>query len=115
MGFLVRLFGAIKGLFTGEKARHVFDVIADMVPKVLPIVKTIAALTPTRADDEIIAAFERLGVPLVQNLASVPADERGYVLLKLATDAAARKYPGTATNILQSAIQIAVSGVKAGT
>jgi len=37
---------------------------------------------------------------------------RGYVLLELATQVLAAQLPGTATNILNTAIQLAVTGSK---
>lgn len=114
MKVIKSLFSKILNFFTGGQAEKAFNAVADLVPKVLPIVQMVAAITPTRADDEIIAAFQTYGV--AENVALIratPTDQRGGLLMQLATTVASRQWPGLATNILQSAIQLAVTGLKA--
>lgn len=108
--FLTNLFHAIIGIFKSDKAKHDFEVVAALVPKVLPIITTIATLTPTRTDDEIVNAFSHFGVPFL----AVGVTDPGAALLQLATTVVAEKVaPGTAKNIIQSAISLAVTGMKA--
>lgn len=115
MGFLKSILSKIVKFFTGGSAEKVFNAVADLVPLALPIVQTIARLTPNRTDDEILSAFQNYGVAAsIEQIRSTPADQRGYLLLQLATGVLSRRFPGVATNILNSAIQLAVTGVKAG-
>lgn len=113
MNFVKSFLSRIVGIFKSGKAEKAFNAVADLVPRAQPIVETIAALTPTKADDEIVAAYNRFGVPLLKQIDTTPAEDRGYLLLGLATQVLSKRYPGVATNILQSAIQLAVTAYKA--
>jgi len=101
------------GLFRSGKAEQAFNAAVSLVPKAVPIVKEIAALTPTRSDDEIIAAFERYAVPGACQYLSLPREKRGLALLALATEILAAQVPGTPTRILNTAVQLAYTGVSA--
>jgi hypothetical protein len=111
--FLKTIIQKILSFFTSSKAQAALERAAELVPFALPIVKQIAALTPTRADDEIVAAFDKFAVPGAQQYLATPVAQRGYVLLQLATAALALQFPGLATNVLNTAVQLAVTGVKA--
>ena len=99
--------------FKSGKVEAVLTEAADLVPKALPIVEQIATLAPNKTDQEILAAFQKYAVPDAATFLSVPLAQRGYVLLHLATEALAAEFPGTATNILNAAVQLAVTGMKA--
>ena len=86
--------------------------IDDMIGIALPIVKQIAALTPTRSDDEIIALFEKFKLQVDGWLGLAP-ESRGAALLHAATAELQKRYPDAPINQLQSAIQLAVSVMKA--
>ena len=45
--------------------------------------------------------------------APTPAAKRGYLLLQLASQVLSTQFPGVATNILDAAVQLAVTGAKA--
>ena len=113
MKHLTAFFHTIVAFFSSGSAEKAFNTVASIVPVALPIVEAIAALTPNRTDDEIISAFAKYGVPLVAQVSATPGSQRGYLLLDLATQVLASKYPGVATNILNTAVQIAVSAMKA--
>lgn len=107
-----KLLTKIARFFQGGKAEQVFSQVESLVEKAAPIVAAIAAMTPNRTVQEIAGAFESYGVPLVRSIDATPPAERGYLLLDLATKVMAREHP-LATNILQSAVQLAVTGLKA--
>lgn len=86
--------------------------VDDMVGMALPIVRQIAALTPTRTDDELLALFERLKIPIDKWL-GLPQDQRGAALLYAATTELQKRYPDAPVNQLQTAIQLAVTVMKA--
>lgn len=113
MNFLKSFFKSLTGIFKSGAAEKVFNKVAELVPKALPIVETIAALTPTRTDDEIVALFEAYGVPLLVKLTDMPAEKRGYLLLDVATETMKKRYPGTSTSVINSAVQLAVAAIKA--
>jgi hypothetical protein len=113
MSIFKRIIKTIVSWFTSDRAGKALEQAAALVPEALPIVKQITLLTPTRADDEIIAAFEKFAIPGAQEFLATPIQRRGYVLLQLATAVLAARFPGVATNILNTAIQFAVTGLKA--
>lgn len=112
MKYIKTLLAKVLLFFTGGKAAQVFETVAELVPKAIPIVNRIAELTPNKTDDEIAAAFAKYGQEFRQDMLAGGV-ERGYLLLQLATRVLAVEFPSLATNILNSAIQLAVTGQKA--
>ena len=111
MNFLQSFLKRLTDIFRSDRAKRAFAEVERIVPVALPIVERIAALTPNRTDDEIVAAFRYYGVPFIEGLASV--NPTG-ALLELASSAVAQRLPaGTAKNIVQTAVQIAVTASKA--
>jgi hypothetical protein len=86
--------------------------VDDMIGLAMPIVKQIAALTPTMADDEIVALLDKFQVKVGYWL-QLPPSDRGPVLFQVATAEMQRRYPDVPINQLQSAIQLAVTVMKA--
>lgn len=95
------------------RAEAVLEKAASLIPKALPIVEDIAAMVPNKTDEEILAAFRKYAVPGAAQFLSTPLAQRGYVLLHLATEVLASEFPSVATNILNTAVQFAVTGSKA--
>lgn len=113
MKFIKGLIQKVIAYFTSGKAEAALNTAAELVPKALPIVQEIATLVPNRTIQEIAGAFETYAVPFSQELLSTPLAQRGYLLLELATQVLAKEVPGVATNILNTAVQLAVTGSKA--
>lgn len=113
MNFLKSFFSKVVGFFRSGKAEAAFNQVAALVPYALPVVEAIAKYTPTKTDDQIVAAYQRYGVPLLADLQKTPANQRGYLLLDLAAQVLAEKFPGVATNLLHSAVQVCVTAIKA--
>jgi hypothetical protein len=113
MKFLKNVIQKIVSFFASGKAEAALNLAAGLVPKALPIVQEIAALVPNRTDREIAAAFEKFAIPGAAQYLAAPPGHRGYVLLDLATQVLAAQFPGVATNILNAAIQFAVTAMKA--
>ena len=103
----------IVAFFKSGKAEAVLMEAANLGPKALPIVEQIAAMVPNRTDQEILAAYQKYAVPGAAAFLATPLAQRGYVLLHLATEVLANEFPSTATNVLNTAVQIAVTGFKA--
>ena len=112
MKILKSIIQKIVSFFASGKAEAALTRAAELVPIALPIVKEIALLVPNRTDQEIAAAFEKFAVPFASQILATPLAQRGYILLELATQVLAAQCPGTATNILNTAVQLAVTGSK---
>lgn len=113
MNTFKRIIQKIIAFFNSGKAEAALNQAAELVPKALPIVQEIASLTPNRTDDEIVAAFQKFAVPVATQYLATPVAQRGYVLLQLATQVLSTEFPGVATNVLNAAVQLAVTGAKA--
>lgn len=115
MTFLKRIFGTLWSILIGPKGQKAAEMVQQYVAMAIPIVKTVAALTPTRVDDEIIALFEKYAVGNLHAYLALPIADRGPALLAAATTELARYVPaGTPTTILQTAVQMAVANLKFG-
>ena len=113
MSFLKSLIQKIVAFFSSGKAEAALSKAVELVPKALPIVEDLAALAPDKTVQQIAGAFQKYGVPFSEEYLSAPASQRGYLLLQLATQVLAAEVPGVATNVLNTAVQLAVTGVKA--
>ena len=113
MKFLKSVVKKIVSFFASGKAEAALTRACELVPKALPIVEDLAAMVPDKNVQQIEAAFQKYGVPFSQQVLAAAPSERGYVLLDLATKVLAQQFPGVATNILNTAVQLAVTGVKA--
>jgi hypothetical protein len=110
MNKLKQLLSKLTSLFTSGKAQAAFDQAIALVPKAIPIVTTIAALTPNRTDDEIAQAFAKYAQPFSAEYLNAPKEMRGRLLLQLASSVLAAEVPSAATRILDTAVQLAVTG-----
>ena len=99
--------------FKSGKVEAALTRAAELVPKALPIVQELATLVPNRTNQEMLAAFQKYAVPGATQFLATPQPQRGYVLLHLATQILAAELPGVATNILNTAVQLAVTASKA--
>ena len=112
MKFLQGLIQKIARFFTSGRAEAALTTAAELVPRAIPVVQTIAALTPNKTDDEIASAFAKYGQQFQSTWLNGPAGQRGALLLQLATAVLAQQVPGVATNILNTAVQLAFTGAK---
>lgn len=101
------LFGWLGKLF--RAAPHVAEAIQKVLIQALPVVEMIAAMTPTQADDEIIALAERFWIKNVKHYLDLPVGERGPALLAAATNALKKQFPAITTVQIQAAIQLALA------
>jgi hypothetical protein len=112
LGSLAHFFTSIKDFFSKPSVAAAFDKALSLVPEAIPVVEQIAALTPTRTDDEIIAAFKHFFIPLDTALLAVPQDQRGMLLFNLAVAAVQKLVPAGASSIIGLAVQAAVTALK---
>lgn len=106
-GWIRSLFSTVKGYFvSGRAAQHV-DNVVNLIPIATTVVKTIAALTPTRTDDEIINLFQTYGLPKVELWLALPHNKRGPALMETALVELQRIAPDLDREVLRLALQSA--------
>jgi len=111
MNWIEHLFSDIVNFFKSPKVKAAFATVEQILPIALSVVQDLATTVPNKTLVEINAAAQKYGQQV--DAALVTANP-GLALLNLATSILAAKLPGTATNIIQTAIQIAVTTIKAG-
>ncbi len=103
------LFVKLFNFFNSQKAEDLLKLIKDIAEKALPIVELIAALTPTRIDDELIALFKRFGTPNLDKYLALPREERGEALMTVAINELQKLYPELPVSNIRAGIELAVS------
>lgn len=101
-------FIKIWNFLNGTQGDRVAKLLQDITKKALPIVEVIAALTPTRVDDEIIALFKLYALPNLDKWLQIPIEQRGVVLLEVAVSQLQKHFPNVPIFMLKAAIEMAV-------
>lgn len=86
-----------------------FSRVAGIVRGVMPIVKLIATVTPTKSDDQIIQIADALGVDQILDSAA----DRGERVKEVAVKAAQKKFPDVPPEVLSRAVEAAYQQMKA--
>ena len=94
--------GLVQALLAGIQA------ITPYLPVAYEIVETAVAMTPTRADDEILRLAEQLGVPAILE----PDTDRGVAVGRVVFRALQIRFPGVPDRVLNRAIEIAFGAMK---
>jgi hypothetical protein len=101
-------------LFTNKDAQNhmlaVLDQAGTIANAIYPIVKQVAALTPNRTDDEIVAAIDTLGV---MGLVDPTVKDKADVLHNIVLAACQKMMPGVGSSVLSLAIETAYQVLKA--
>lgn len=108
-------FAHIASWFHNPKVEAAFNTVAQVLQNggVQTIVNDIALLTPNKTVQEVIAAYNKYGVPVSTGIADGTVTI-GNALLNLATTLVQKNVKNTATvSIIQTAIQLAVTAAKA--
>ena len=102
-------------VFSSKEAQAVFQLIVEKIlPEAKPIVEAIRAIiaSPTDATvEEIIDLYRQMG-RVVTDIADNPT-AKANALLNLATEILSDVFPQYSTPLLHSAIELALSGIKA--
>jgi hypothetical protein len=108
------LFSRIAAIFRTDKAHAVLHTILELAAKAEAIVVQIDQLAPHKTLDQITAAYEHFGVPLLTPLADGNLTVARNAMMNLGVEALKKIAPtGTALDILVSAVNMAVSAAKA--
>jgi hypothetical protein len=113
VSFLKKMFAAAAGYFRSGKAERDLSAIRSMVPKAIPIIEAFAAMTPTRADDELVVLFRKYGLPGIDRFLELPLEKRGLALLDGASVVLGRTFPGAAARLLNASVQLAYTAWRA--
>jgi len=110
-----RVLEAITNLFArlfsrdfAAKLQRGIEAAAPYLAVAYGFAQTAARLTPTRADDEILALAQELGVPALFD----PGEEKGIAIGRIVFRALKRRYPEAADRVLNRAIEIAYGALK---
>jgi hypothetical protein len=107
MKWIKSLSRKLAAYFSGRASQDVSAAI-EMIALALPIVERIAALTPTRSDDEIVRLFCEYTIPQAETWLALPREQRGRALLQVAAVQLKRLTPDAADRIIDLAVQLAV-------
>ena len=107
MTWIKTLSRKLVAYFSGRASQDVSAAI-EMIALALPIVERIAALTPTRSDDEIVRLFREYTIPQAETWLALPREQRGRALLQVAAVQLKRLTPDAADRIIDLAVQLAV-------
>jgi hypothetical protein len=104
-------------VISSPKVRNAVEQAASLVNIALPIVDQLSSIDPKTARlKEVADAYRKYGVPMIQNYSQDPTSI-GNALLNLATQLLRAELPAgkatLSTNILNTAVQLAVTAVKA--
>jgi hypothetical protein len=107
----------IWSVISSPKAQKAIAQAAALVEIALPIVQELSAINPKSAKiQQVFDAYEKYGVPMIANYTQDPKSI-GNALLNLASEILRKKLPASqadaATNILNTAVQLAVTAIKA--
>ena len=120
MNVFQQIASGLKRLWTiiaSQKARNAVQQAASLVNIALPIVDQLSSIDPKTARlKEVADAYRKYGVPMIQSYTQDPTSI-GNALLNLATQLLRSKLPANRadlpTNILNTAVQLAVTALKA--
>lgn len=92
---------------SGRAAQDIATAV-ELTRLALPIVQRVAALTPTRSDNELVRLFQEYAVPGVHAWLQLPREQRGRALMQVAATQLKRVAPDTVDRIIDLAVQAAV-------
>ncbi len=107
--FLYKIISAFRSNQLQTRLAQAYNILQT----VLPIVREIAALTPTRADDEIIALIEHYALPKVET--PLTDQQKADILRNSAVTLVKRELnrAGVSDSVISLAVEQAVQVVKA--
>jgi hypothetical protein len=118
MNIFEKAFTALEKVFTSDKAKAALTEAAALAVQAAPIVAAIEALVPStnRTVQAVEAAYAKYAVPVATQITNDPTSINN-ALLNLASTLLAKNLPaqkaGIATSLLNTAVQLAVTAVKA--
>lgn len=112
---VAKLFGTPEGQ---AKVNAALGQAETLVQQVLPVVEAIAAATPNKTDDEIVAVVKKYAVPVTIPAGPMTDADKGALLLQTAVTAAetgVSAATGVPTSVLILAVQLAYTALRAAT
>ena len=117
--FLSRVVDFFAGLATPEGQKKLNEALSkayDLLGQALPIVEMLAKLTPTRADDEIVALIKTYAIPLSVPDHPMTESDKAYFLRQSAVTLLKRElkdHTSVPDNVIDLGVQLAYSAFKA--
>jgi hypothetical protein len=117
MSWITNVLNSIASFFQSDKVKKAFQTAAELAQIALPIVQSINIMVPNKTLDEVVGAYRSYGVPFASTVFTDDPNAVGNALLNLATAVLKDKLPAdkanVATNVLHTAVQLAVTATKA--
>ena len=117
-GYILKGLKAVFRIFTSPAAQKAMKIAANLSQIALPIVVELAAKYSPKSSkvEDILDAYKTYGVPVLSSYTQ-SKESIGNALLNLGTELLRRKLSGSdatlSTDILNTAVQIAVTAMKA--
>ena len=118
MNFFQKILLGVENFFHSGKATAALEQAASLVSLAAPIVQELEVLVPTsnRTVQAVESAYAKYAVPVATQIQNNPTSINN-ALLNLASAVLAKNLPpaqaGAATNILNTAVQLAVTAARA--
>ena len=112
MNIFARFGDWISHLFKDPRVEKAFVVIGQIAQEAEPLVAAIAAIVPNKTFQQVVDAYHEYGIPFSQQLTNDPTAIGNY-LQTLAVSVLQKNHQDKAVNILNTAVNIAVSVLKA--
>jgi hypothetical protein len=104
------IFTGLAHFFTSPKAKAVEAAIESAAITAQPLVAAIAAAIPNRTFTEIVAAYDKYGVPFAKTESQLTdPTAKALALRDLATSILAKNHQTATVQILNTAVEIAVA------
>jgi hypothetical protein len=88
---IARFFRALTTPTAKRRIRNALVQAANLIEIALPIVELVAAATPSKADDEIVALIRRYALPIALPAGPMTDDEKSVFLRRSATELVKRQ------------------------
>lgn len=110
---LIEVFQKFKDWVSSPSVRNALTEAASLAHTAAPIVAEIAALTPNRTVQQVVAAYTHYGLPLADGFLADPAPtatDIGNQLFNLASTVLIKNHaPTAAVSLANTAVQLAVT------
>jgi hypothetical protein len=104
--WIKNVLSKVKLYITSGKAQQDITKALELAPRILPILDIVAKLTPTNADNMIIA-YARANCPRWLDGSLISERERNTYLVQLGAEMVKRRFPDVDTTVALTAVQLA--------
>ena len=112
VNFFTKLGRALVTFFRSGNAEKLTQQVVDIAKWATPLLENLAALTPTRTDDQLIALNKRYVMPNLETWLKLDPKDRGPALLEAATVEAMKFFPAIDKVTIQTGIHNSLLNIR---